>query len=199
MDRYNGSLTREQFMFQEMRVVARLYREGLDASQIANRVIAENLFQYPTEREIKRKCRVALRRLEHISASEMLLDFLAEGSLREARQAALTAMMCDSQLLADFMVDVIGEKYRHLDLTLTRKDVNLFFDQLCERDTAVSSWSTSTVQRIKSVLMNVLRENGYLEGIGSEALLPVLVSEDFEGALRAAGLRRFLPAFNIGE
>lgn len=199
MGQYNGSLTREQFMFREMRMVAQLYKQGLDPSGIINTVVEENLFQYPTEREIKGKCRVALRRLALIADSEALLDELAEGTLREAKQAALVAMMCDSQLLADFMVEVVGEKYRQLDLTLTRKDLNLFFARLSERDETVDGWSASTVQRIKSVLMNVLRETGYVEGIGSEELLPVLISESFETALRAAGLRRFLPAFNVLE
>lgn len=199
MSRYNGSLTREQFMFREMRMVAQLYKKGQNTSQIIESVMRENLFQYPTEREVKGKCRVALRRLEMISSSETLLGLLAEGTLREAKQAALVAMMCDSQLLADFMVEVVGEKYRRLEMTITRKDVNLFFEQLRERDQAVGEWSDSTVRRIRSVLMYVLRENGYLEGIGSEELVPVLISEEFETALRAAGLRRFLPAFNILE
>lgn len=199
MSRYNGSLTREQFMFREMRMVAQLYKKGQNTSQIIESVMNENLFQYPTEREVKGKCRVALRRLEMISSSETLLGLLAEGTLREAKQAALVAMMCDSQLLADFMVEVVGEKYRRLEMTITKKDVNLFFEQLRERDQTVGEWSDSTVRRIRSVLMNVLRENGYLEGIGSEELIPVLISEEFETALRAAGLRRFLPAFNILE
>lgn len=199
MSQYKGSLTREQFMFREMRIVAQLYKQGMDTSEIVSSVIEENLFQYPTEREIKGKCRVALRRLGMIADSETLLNDLAEGEPSEARQAALVAMMCDSRLLADFMVEVIGEKYRQLDLTLTRKDVNLYFERIRERDAAVDGWSTSTVQRIKAVLMNVLRENSYLQGIGSEELLPVLVSEEFETALRAAGLRHFLAAFNVFE
>ena len=45
--------------------------------------------------------------------------------------------------------------------------------------------------------MNVLRENGYLEKIGSTRLCPVQISDEFERALRAAGMQRFLPAFNV--
>lgn len=91
-------------MFREMRIVAQLYKQGMDTSEIVSSVIEENLFQYPTEREIKGKCRVALRRLGMIADSETLLNDLAEGEPSEARQAALVAMMCDSRLLADFMV-----------------------------------------------------------------------------------------------
>lgn len=197
MSYYNGSLTREQFMFREMRIVAQLYKKGLDEFEIVRRIKSENLFQYPTEREIKGKCRVALRRLSYISKSETLVDLLAEGTITEAKQAALVAMMCDSRLLTEFMIEIVGEKYRSWDMSLTQKDVHLFFAQLCEKDEGVAEWSLSTVRKIKSVLMNVLRENGYLEESKSERLLPVMISEEFASALNTLGLQEFEAAFYV--
>ena len=196
LGRYSGALTREQFMFREMRIVARLKRQGLSDAEIENEVFCENLFQYPTERELRSKCRAALKRVNCIAHSPELVEILAEGPLVEAKQAALVAMMAQSRLLAEFMIEVVGEKYRLLDGTLTVKDVNLFFLRLRESDEDVAGWSDSTVKRIKSVLMNVLRENGYLEKTGSETLYPVAISGAFEQALRDAGLQRFLAAFD---
>ena len=197
MTHYSGALTREQFMFREMRIVARLKREGLTDAEISDRVFDENLFQYPTEREIRGKCRAALKRLSCIAHSVALIEILAEGSLTEAKQAALVAMMAQSRLMAEFMVEIVGGKYRSLDMTLTQKDVRLFFDRLSEKDDGVAGWSPSTVKRIQSMIMNVLRENGYLEKIGSETLCPVLISAEIEQALRNAGFQCFLPAFNV--
>lgn len=196
MSQYNGSLTREQFMFREMRIVAQLYMKGFSETEIAACIESENMFQYPTEREIKGKCRVALRRLSYIAENDALVKLLAEGTIAEAKQVALVAMMCDSRLLAEFMIDVVGEKFRTLDLSLAQKDLHLFFAQLCEKDEGVAAWSAATVKRIKSVLMNVLRENAYLEKVGSQTLLPVLISDEMKSALVQAGLKRFLPAFN---
>lgn len=197
MSDYNGSLTREQFMFREMRIVAQLHRKGLCECEIVRRVESQNLFQYPTEREIKGKCCVALRRFAYISKNETLVDLLAEGTIAEAKQAALVAMMCDSRLLAEFMVEIVGEKYRSLDLSLTQKDVQLFLARLCEKDEKVAQWSAATIKRIKSVLMNVLRENGYLEGVKSETLRPVMISGEFALALKELGLQGFEPAFYV--
>ncbi len=197
MTHYSGALTREQFMFREMRIVARLKREGLTDAEISDRVFDENLFQYPTEREIRGKCRAALKRLSCIAHSAALIEILAEGSLTEAKQVALVAMMAQSRLMAEFMVEIVGGKYRSLDMTLTQKDVRLFFDRLSEKDDGVAGWSPSTVKRIQSMIMNVLRENGYLEKIGSETLCPVLISAEIEQALRNAGFQCFLPAFNV--
>lgn len=74
MGLYNGSLTREQFMFREMRIVARLYKNGLSNAEITDTVYRDNLFQYPTERVITKNCRAALNRLACIACSQTLLD-----------------------------------------------------------------------------------------------------------------------------
>ena len=51
-----------------------------------------------------------------------LMEALTNGTVGEAKQAALIAMMLQSRLLAEFMITVIGEKYRSLDMTITKKD-----------------------------------------------------------------------------
>ena len=168
---FSGSLTREQFMFHEMRITARLILSGLNESQILARAVVDNLFQYPTEA-------------------------LANGTIFEAKQAALIAMMCQSRLLAEFMITVIGEKYKKLDMTLTRKDMNLFFQRLAEEDETVASWTDATVSKIKSVIRNCLKETEFITSTQSEVLLPVTLSESFAEALTIAGHRDFLPAFN---
>lgn len=201
MGGYSGALTREQFMFPEMRLVARLVKSGLSDEEIVRRVFEENMFQYPTEKEIRSKCSAVLKRINHIRACDFLLDALADGPAQEAKQAALVALMCQNRLVAEFMVRVIGDKYRMLDMSLSLKDVNLFFADLQAADESVAGWSETTVNRIKSVLRNILRETGYMDAqnIRSEELSPVYISSEFEWALKDAGLHEFLPAFNILE
>ena len=193
---YSGALTREQFMFQEMRITSRLKLEGMDDQSILEKVYDDNLFQYPTEREIKSKCRACLKRLASINDMPYVLDALANGTLGEAKQAALVALMCQSMLMQDFMVTVIGEKYRRLDMTLTRRDMNLFFERLAEQSEVVASWSDQTIKKLKVVIRSCLREAEYIHGT-EETLYPVLLGEEFAAALKKAGYRRFLPAFNM--
>lgn len=192
---YSGSLTREQFMFQEIRVAARLKLDGLSDEDILTRVFEDNLFQYPTEREIKSKCRACLKRLICIADIPYVLDTLAHGTISEAKQAALVALMCQSLLIQDFMITVIGDKYRRLDMTLTRRDMNLFFDRLAEQDEGVASWSDQTIKKLKIVIRACLRETEYIQGT-EETLYPVLLSDEFATALKDAGRSSFLPAFN---
>lgn len=49
---YSASLTREPFLFYEMRSTAKLMSEGLSDEAIAEEIVRQNLFQYPTEKSI---------------------------------------------------------------------------------------------------------------------------------------------------
>lgn len=194
---YNGGLTREQYMFSEMRITARLKQNGLSEQEIMERVCQENLYQYPTEKEIKRKCKACLKRLKAIENMPAIMEALANGTVGEAKQATLIAMMCQSQLLAEFMVTVIGEKYRTLDLTITKKDMNVFFQHLQQADEDVSTWSESTIRKLQIVFRTCLRETGYIQGVGNDELLPVYLPEEFIQDMKDAGLSAWLPAFNV--
>ena len=44
---YIASLTREPFLFYEMRTTAKLICEGLEDAEVVSRIAEENLFQYP--------------------------------------------------------------------------------------------------------------------------------------------------------
>ena len=46
--------------------------------------------------------------------------------------------MLQNRLVAEFMVGVVGEKYRTLDYSLTRKDMDLFLMRLAEQDENVA-------------------------------------------------------------
>ncbi len=196
--KYSGGLTREQFMFNEMRITARLLAEGLSDQEVLERVYSENLFQYPTEKEIKSKCKACLKRLAYLKEMPELMEALTNGTVSEAKQAALIAMMLQSRLLAEFMITVIGEKYRSLDMTITKKDMNIFFSNLAQQDDDVAGWSEKTVDRIKAVIRNCLKETEYIPpDPGSETLLPVYMSEELVQVLKDAGFSSWLPAFNV--
>ena len=71
-----GSITREQFLFYEMRTTARLMKEGLSDEEILKRIVEENLFQYPTEKTIKQTAGACIRRLHALNDPD-LVDAIA--------------------------------------------------------------------------------------------------------------------------
>lgn len=198
MDSYkgSGSLTMEQFLFYETRIVAKLMvDDGLSEEKIINRVLDENLFQFPTERKIKRIARACIRRLNGLN-DPGLVGVIAHSPVEVAKQACLYAMMKQYKLVWDYMVTVIGEKYREQDFSYGRMDLNVFFMRLQEQDDEVASWSEATVKKLKSVLNRILIENEYIDGPRATKLNPVLISSEVENAIRANGDELALPAFN---
>ena len=58
---YNGGLTAEQSLFYEIRIVSKMYLEGVSVDDAIEAVKADNLFQYPTERLVSRMTRACYR------------------------------------------------------------------------------------------------------------------------------------------
>lgn len=192
----SGSLTREQFLFHETRIMARLISDDLLSDEEAvQRVVSENLFQFPTEKTIKNIAKVCLKRLHGLN-DDSLIKTIAHAPVEDAKQACLYAMMKEYRIVWDYMVTVIGEKYREQDLSYGKMDLNIFFMRLQEQDDSVASWSDSTIKKIKQVLNKILIENEYIDGPRATRLNPVLICSDVENAIRANNDDEALAAFN---
>ena len=192
---YKASITREHFLFYEMRITARLLNEGCSEEEALSRIVTENLFQYPTERSTKRMAKACLKRLTGMNNSE-LVTAIAARPQDVSRQICLYAMMKEHRLISDFMLTVIGEKYRTQDMSFGRIDVNTFFFRLQEQDDAVAKWSQSTIQKLKQIVFRILVENEYLDSARANHLNPVLIFPILEDAIRACNDAYMLPAFN---
>ena len=191
----DGSLTKGQFLFHETRSVAELLVQGLSDAEIIERAVSENIFQYPTERSLRDIAKICLARLQ-ATPSSTLAALISSGRVDAAKQACLYAIMKRHRLVWDFMITLVGEKFRVRDFSFGKTDMNLFFDRLQEQDDWVATWRESTVVKIKQVLKKFLVENEYLESPRSERLNPVLLDLDLERAIRANGDEVALPAFN---
>ena len=192
---YKASLTREQFLFYEMRTTAKLVCEGLDDEQVIARVLSDNLFQYPTEKSIRRQTLICLSRLKSLD-DESLVQAIAAQPSDVSKQICLYAMMRHSRLVWDFMITVIGDKYRSMDFSFGKITMNAFMMRLQEQDSGVASWSDTTITKIKQVLVKILVENGYLNNVKSDTLNPVWLSPILDNAIRSQGNEVALPAFN---
>ena len=192
---YNAAITREQFLFYEMRITAKLINGGLDKDNVVNQVVLENLFQYPTERSVRKMALACIRRLESME-DDTLIAAIATQPSDVAKQVCLYAMMRQYRLVWDFMLTVVGNKYRKLDSSFGKMDLNVFFMRLQEQDDWVATWSETTITKVRQVLTKILVENEYLDSINASHLNPVLISPLLENAIREDGQEIVLPAFN---
>lgn len=192
---YTAAITREHFMFYEMRITAKLLTQGLSEQEAVAKIVSGNLLQYPTEKSLRKVALACIRRLNAMNAPS-LIAAIANQPTEIAKQICLYAMMEQSRLVREFMLTVIGEKYRTGDSSFGKIDLNTYFMRLQEQNDIVASWSDATVTKLKQVLARVLVENEYLDNVKSNHLNPVWLHSVLENAIREKGDLAVLPAFN---
>ena len=197
---YRGSITREQWLVNETRTVARLMAdEGLQSTpDIVDAIAAGNLFQYPTEREVKSIARACARRIGALSQDpglrDRFVDLLAHGTADQLKQTNLYAMMRDNRIVWEFMLCVVAVKFAALDATLRKHEIVDFIEGLRAQDEKAARWSPATMNKIRQVLTACLEQCGMYDR-RSEQLDPLFIDFDLEMAIRANGDEQALAAF----
>ena len=176
---YNGTITAEQFLFYEIRIASKYYLDGTSVEDAIEEIKKNNLFQYPTERLVARMVRSCYKRLDALD-DEQLRQELSSAPPEIAKQINLYAMMRYNRIVWDFMVGVIGEKFRSQDFEFSRKDLNVFFSHLQEQNDDIAGWSETTVNKIKQVLTKILVEVEILDIFKSTRLNPLFLCEELE-------------------
>lgn len=189
----------------EVRTVARLRLEGpaqLDQKAFAAHILENNLFQYPTEREIASITRACSRRLDALSSDHELRDrlmrLIAYGTIEQARQTNLYALMCDNRLVWDFLNSVVAQKYSQFDMHLRKNEIAAFLEGLRAQDERVATWSPATLNKIRQVLTHCL-EQCEMYDRKSEQLSTLLLDYDLENLIRENGDAGILPAFGLAQ
>ena len=193
---YSAALTKAHFLFSEMRITAALLADGQPSDAAMERIVRENLYQYPTERSLKEVAKYCLSRLAGMGSPE-LVAALASAPASVAKQVCLYAMAKQSRLVYDFLMTVIAEKYRCLDYSFSSKDVTVFFERLREQDPAVSGWSASTVKKLQGVVTRALVECGFIDTCRSKVLNIVSPAPVLEQVIRAKHEDALLRAFHV--
>ena len=192
---YNGTITAEQFLFYEIRIASKYYLNGVSVENAIGEIRTNNLFQYPTERLVSRMVRCCYKRMEALG-NDQLRRGLSEAPVIIAKQINLYAMMIYNRIVRDFMISVIGEKFRSQDFSFSRKDLNTFFSHLQEQNDDVAGWSESTISKIKQVLTKILVEVEILDTVKSTRLNPLFICGELEEGIRENNDLEALAAFN---
>lgn len=139
--------------------------------------------------------RACYRRLDALN-NQKLIKEISSAPTEIAKQINLYAIMRYNRLVWDFMIQVIGEKFRTQDYSFERKDLNTFFSRLQAQNDSIAGWSDNTINKIKSVLVRCLVETEYLDHLKSTTLNPVFLCEELEQGICENDDTEVLPAFN---
>ena len=125
-----------------------------------------------------------------------LIELIANGVSEISKQASLYLLMRYNKIVYDFMVYVIGEKYKNFDFFFDKHEVTVFMNKLQYENEIVFSWSESTINKIKSVLVKCLSDTGYLNNIRSNNLNSIILYDEVLECIKENKDYEVLPAFN---
>lgn len=153
-------------------VVIDLYLEMGDWPATRSLVVDENRLQMRTANASQRICREVISRLRLLTPEELAL--ISEGD-RQERQYLLWLAICKRyRFIHDFATDVLNDKFRRLDETLTHADYDVFFSGKAEWHHEVERIADSTRYKQRQVIFKMMNEAGLLsEG---NRIIPALLS-----------------------
>jgi hypothetical protein len=191
-----NSIAREQWLLNEIRIVARLRLDGMDEKSVTAKVIGENLFRYPTEKTLQKISRACNKRIDALDDLR-LVKIIASGMPDAAAQTNLYAMMQLYPLVRHFMTTEIARHYAELDYSFTSMDMNAYFTGLAADYENFATAADSTVSKLKQVLRKCLAEVGMVTA--DDKLQVVFLDPELEGILREHEDFAALASFGIRE
>ncbi|MGG7188485.1 DUF1819 family protein [Clostridium paraputrificum] len=195
VQKYSAKLTGESFLLQELKIVAKLKKEGYEDKEIRNMILNENLFQYKFKSSISRRITPLMQRIKLLD--DKLIDMLLENSLEDGRIINLYAIMKNDRLFFEFMDEVISKKFEANNEILEKKDINIFFEAKQEQNEEVAKWSEATVAKVKQVIRKILIEAKVIEDIKSGSVHKIIISNRVKEHLLKLGEEKYILA--MGE
>lgn len=169
---YSMSFTTATLLRHESVLVAELFADLGDWDAVRRLVLAENRLQMRTANSSRRVFREISSRLKQLTPQQ--LAYLLSADLREQKYLLWLAFCIRYRFVYDFAVEVVQEKFRRLDLTLTYEDYDIFFNNKAEWHPEVARVATSTRKKQRQVVFKIMHEAELLSA--ENQIVPILLS-----------------------
>lgn len=171
--RYNAQISAGSLLLKESREIAKLLLDQADDTAWHRALVVDNILQKKSPSSALRMARLIRNRLEPMDKAHWLL--VLDRDRVVALQALLLATINHSQMLNDFIQEVVREHYRTFKQQLTLSDWCNFLEVCENRDQAVAGWSETTKKKLRQVIIRILAEAGYLKSSRNLQIFPVAI------------------------
>ena len=192
---YTATITSASLRVRESRIIAGLLLDGIDPIGWRDALLDRNVLQMESPVSIRRIARLLRARLDPMGPA--LWRIVRDGTREQATAAVLAGAVRESRLLADFM-DLVLREQRALSATkLEHRMWSDYIDGCRGRDPSMPHWSDSTLRRLRSAVLSMLAEAGYVKDTRSLDLQNVFLDPDLIESLRERGETRVLRCLEV--
>ena len=172
--RYKADITAGALKLPESRIVADLLICDLSKAQWKQSIINDNVLQTQNSASATRLIRLIRGRLELMENS--LWRLVRDGDNVVASHAVFAAAIKHSKLLGDFLDLVVREQFRVFMPTLSNKQWEDYLLECRGRDPEMPEWNSSTKNRLRSSVFQMLAQVGYIESTRTLKLQSVFIA-----------------------
>ena len=138
--------------------IAEIYLKNKDWSLTKQQIREENTLQSRTGSRTIRVARELIQRLEQLNMNQ--LELLVEGNQTEQKYLLWFSVCKTYELVKEFAIEVLQEKYLNRSIILTDLDYDAFFNRKADWNEELSQISVSTRKKIRQVMLLMTKEAG---------------------------------------
>lgn len=153
---YAMSFTAGGLFYPEAIKAAELYQTAPEWDAVKVQLLTQNLLQLRTQSSLRRIVHELILRLQSLTPSEVTV--LVDGTRPEQTQVLWLAACKQYPFVRAFAMEVIREKYLHLDFEMSYLDFDVFYNAQAEWVEALEKLTDSTRKKIRQVLFLMLTE-----------------------------------------
>ncbi len=172
--RYKADITAGALKVAESRIIADLLLRNLDEKQWKKVILTDNILQTHNPATATRLTRLIRGRLE--TMDEKLWRLVRDGNSVIATQAIFAAALKQSRLLGDFLDLVVREQLRVFMPVLSNKLWEAYLLECRGRDPEMPEWNSSTKNRLRSSVFQILAQVGYIDNTRTLKLQSVFIA-----------------------
>lgn len=189
---YKADIAGGALKVHEARIIADLLLRSLSAAEWKQAIELDNVLQKTSVATAKRQASLIKARLKCMTAPHWKL--VRDGTKPVATQAVFAAAIAHSNLLRDFLLFEVRDRFRSGEIRLVRSHWRSFVRTCSERDPQMPEWTQSTTDKLGDTVFRILAEVGMLSDGQPSCLQPVyyqsevldyLRDQSFDDVLRA--------------
>ncbi|MCC5907041.1 MAG: DUF1819 family protein [Balneolaceae bacterium] len=174
--KYRFSFTGASAMISEFIKIAELVHQGKSIDELNEKLLG---------REKVETNRREFRELKHRinSLTPLQIEILTQGNFDEQKQITHLALCKTYRIYRDFVVDVLAEKVKVYDHTITDLDYNSFISKKSLDHPELENLAETTKKKVKQVMFRMLQQVGIIDTITNSSILTQQLTTQVEHAI----------------
>ena len=174
-ERYIMSFTTGGLFLRESVEVAQLYLQDPDWEAVRDRALDHDIFQFRKRTSSRRSLNEVIKRLKNLEEAE--LRFLINSNSKEQKQLLWVDICKTYRFIREFAIEIIREKFLKLDMEITNKDFQIFYNYKAELDPHLEELTERTRRNCRTTVFKIMYDAEIVTK--SKVIIPTMFSNRF--------------------